>query len=243
MRAQLVLKFAICAALVAITWAVFGRTVGHEFVNFDDPNYVSENPQIHAGLNWQSIVWAFTHVHSANWHPLTWLSHALDIQLFGLNPAGHHLTSLVIHVVNVVLLFLLLLRATGSTKRSLLAAALFAVHPLNVESVAWVAERKNVLSTLFFLFTLGAYGWYVLKPNWERYLVTSGLFVLALAAKPMVITLPCLLLVLDFWPLHRIQGWTSRSDCFPLQQNSFQKLVHLKQLAEKHLLLLVDMIN
>jgi len=142
-----------------------------------------------------------------NWHPLTWLSHALDCQLYGLNPGGHHLTNLLFHTLNVVILFLLLLWATAAMGRSLLVAALFALHPLNVESVAWVAERKNVLSTLFFLLALGGYGWYARSPNLKRYFALVALFVLGLASKPMVITLPFVLLLLDFWPLKRIQGW------------------------------------
>jgi len=140
-RAQLVLKFAICAALIAIAWAVFGRTVGHEFVNFDDPFYVSENPQIEAGLNWQNILWAFTHVHSSNWHPLTTVSHMLDSQFFGNKPGAHHFENVLWHSANAVLLFLLLAQMTSRVWTSALVAAIFAIHPLHVESVAWVSER------------------------------------------------------------------------------------------------------
>jgi hypothetical protein len=140
---------------------------------------------------------------AANWHPLTWLSHALDYQLFALNPAGHHFDSVLIHALNAVLLFLLLGWATKRVGPSLLVAALFAVHPINVESVAWVAERKNVLSTLFFFLAIGAYGWYARKPDWRRYLLVAALFAAGLMAKPMVITLPFVLLLLDYWPLDR----------------------------------------
>jgi len=208
-RAQLVLKFAICAALIAITWAVFGRTLGHEFVNFDDPNYVSENPQIHAGLNWQSIVWAFTHVHSHNWHPLTTMSHMLDWQLFGAKPGAHHFVNALLHSATAVLLFFLLAQLTRSPGRtgtiwsSAFVAAVFAIHPLHVESVAWISERKDVLSGLFFVLTLLAYLYYTRKPNIARYLRVSILFACGLMAKPMLVTVPIILLLLDYWPLER----------------------------------------
>ena len=200
-------NFAICLLLTVITFALYSPAIGHPFIfNYDDDNYVLSNSHVKAGLVWQTVTWAWTSTEYANWHPLTWLSHALDCQLYGLNPPGHHVTNILFHVFNVVLLFLLLARATGAPGRSLLVAALFAVHPFNVESVAWVAERKNVLSTFFFLLTLGAYGWYALRPNLKRYGAVAILFVLGLASKPMVITLPCVLLLLDFWPLRRIQG-------------------------------------
>ena len=209
MRAQLVLKFAICAGLIAITWAVFGQTVGHEFVNFDDPNYVSENPQIHAGLNWQSIVWAFTHVHSHNWHPLTTMSHMLDWQLFGAKPGAHHFVNALLHSATAVLLFFLLAQLTRSPGRtgtiwsSAFVAAVFAIHPLHVESVAWISERKDVLSGLFFVLTLLAYLYYTRKPTIGRYLTVSILFACGLMAKPMLVTVPIILLLLDYWPLER----------------------------------------
>ena len=161
-------------------------------------------------MTWDTITWAFTAMEQGNWHPLTWLSHALDYQLFHQNPTGHHFTSLLIHAANAVLLFLLLMYATGRVGPSLLVAALFALHPINVESVAWVAERKNVLSTFFFFAALIAYCWYARKPDWRRYLAFAGLFVLGLMSKPMVITLPFVLLLLDYWPLGRIQGESGR---------------------------------
>ena len=156
-------------------------------------------------LAWSTVKWAFSSYDASNWHPLTWLSHALDYQMFGLNPAGHHVVNVLIHGLNAVLLFLLLTWGTKRVGASLLVAGLFAVHPLNVESVAWVAERKNVLSTLFFLLTIGAYGWYARKPEWRRYLLVAALFAAGLLAKPMVITLPFVLLLLDYWPLERMQ--------------------------------------
>jgi protein O-mannosyl-transferase len=205
-------NLAICLLLAVVTFALYSPVIGHPFIfNYDDDNYVVSNSHVRAGLVWATVTWALTSTEYSNWHPLTWLSHALDCELYGLNPSGHHVTNVLLHVLNVVLLFLLLERATGATGRSLLAAALFASHPFNVESVAWVAERKNVLSTFFFLLTLGAYGWYALKPTVRRYGAVAMLFVLGLASKPMVITLPCVLLLLDFWPLGRIQGWEQLS--------------------------------
>jgi tetratricopeptide (TPR) repeat protein len=201
-------NLAICLLLAAVTVALYSPAIGHPFIfNYDDDVYVTNNLHVQAGLSWETVRWAVTSTQYANWQPLTWLSHALDCELYGLNPHGHHVTNVVFHVLNLMLLFLLLVRATGAAGRSLLVAALFAIHPMNVESVAWIAERKNVLSTLFFLLTLGAYGWYALKPDVKRYAAVAALFVLGLAAKPMVVTLPCVLLLLDFWPLRRIQGW------------------------------------
>jgi tetratricopeptide (TPR) repeat protein len=194
-----------CLFLVIGTFAIYSSTLRHPFVSYDDRDYVTQNTHVQKGLTARTVAWAFTTTEADNWHPLTWLSHALDCQVYGLNPFGHHLTNVLLHLFNVILLFLILARVTGSTGRSLLVAALFALHPLNVESVAWVAERKNVLSTLFFLLTLGAYGWYAMKPNLKRYLSVCALFALGLAAKPMVITLPFVLLLVDFWPLQRIQ--------------------------------------
>ncbi len=200
-------NLSICLLLAVVTFAVHSPAIGHPFIfNYDDDSYVTNNAHVQAGLVWGTVRWAFTSTEAANWHPLTWVSHALDCTLYDLNPSGHHLTNVLLHVLCVMLLFLLLVRATNAPGRSFLVAALFAIHPLNVESVAWIAERKNVLSTLFFLLTLGAYGRYALKPNVKRYLVVTVLFVLGLASKPMVVTLPCVLLLLDFWPLRRIQG-------------------------------------
>jgi tetratricopeptide (TPR) repeat protein len=216
---------ALCLLLAAVTCAVYIRVSGLSFVEYDDPDYVSRNPHVQAGLSWQTVGWAFTATEAANWHPMTWLSHALDCQLYGLDPAAHHVTSMVLHTLNVVLLFLLLVRATGLPGRSLLVSLLFALHPLNVESVAWVAERKSVLCTLFFLLTLAAYGWYVQRPNVRRYLLVAAMFVLGLASKPMVITLPCVLLLIDYWPLQRIQGWGPASDAFPVSQLPLRQLV------------------
>lgn len=197
-------RLALCLLLAAITLALYNGVGGHGFSNYDDDRYILTNAHVQAGLRWSTITWAFTSLEEANWHPLTWLSHALDCQLFQLHPAGHHYTSLLLHAANVVLLFCLLAVVTRSTGRSLMVAALFAVHPLNVESVAWVAERKSVLAMLFFLLALYAYARYARKPGVVPYLVVAVLFAMALMSKPMVITLPFALLLLDYWPLGRM---------------------------------------
>jgi protein O-mannosyl-transferase len=196
-------KLVLGLLLVVVTLALYNPVSRNGFVNFDDDRYVTDNPHVRAGIRWSTISWAFTSLDQANWHPLTWLSHALDCQLFHLNPAGHHYTSLLLHATNALLLFLILHWFTGYTARSLMVAALFAVHPLNVESVAWVAERKNVLCMLFFLLALAGYGWYVSRPGVVRYLVVAILFAMGVMSKPMVITLPLVLLLLDYWPLGR----------------------------------------
>lgn len=192
-------------ALLAIaTCALYIPAIGHSFLVLDDQEYVVANSHIHQGLSWNTIKWALTSTVAANWHPLTWLSHAVDYQIFGLNPAGHHLDSVLLHALNAVLLFLLLVWSTKRLGPSLFVAALFALHPINVESVAWIAERKNVLSTLFFFLAIGAYVWYAQKPDGRRYVLVATLFAVGLTAKPMVVTLPFVFLLMDFWPLERI---------------------------------------
>jgi len=191
--------------LIALgTLAVYFPVNHHPFANYDDITYVVENSHIKSGLEWDTISWAFSTFYQFNWHPLTWLSHALDVQMFQLEPGGHHDTNLLLHVVNVVLLFWVLRRATGYVGRSAMVAALFALHPVNVESVAWIAERKNLLSMLFFLLALGAYRRYVVEPRAGRYVVVAFLFVLGMMAKPQVITFPFVLLLWDYWPLRRM---------------------------------------
>jgi Flp pilus assembly protein TadD len=214
----------LCLLLVVATLALYNPVNRHPFVNYDDDRYITENPHVHNGLTWRTITWAFTATEQGNWHPLTWLSHALDYQLFHQNPAGHHFTSLLIHAANAVLLFLFLMYATRRLGPSLFVAALFALHPINVESVAWVAERKNVLCTFFFFATLIAYCWYARQPDWRRYLVFAGLFVLGLMSKPMVITLPFVLLLLDYWPLGRIRGGHADATAAPLSKLVVEKL-------------------
>ncbi|MCZ6878145.1 MAG: tetratricopeptide repeat protein, partial [Acidobacteria bacterium] len=190
--------------LIASTLLVYAPIKDLPFISYDDDLYVTGNSWVKQGLTWQGAQWAMTALEGGSWHPLTWLSHMLDVQLFGLNPSGHHLTNLLLHLANVLLLFGVLQRMTGAVWRSAGVAALFALHPLNMESVAWVAERKNVLSTLFWLLTIWAYVTYVRKPGWQRYLGVMGAFVLGLMAKPMLVTLPCVLLLMDYWPLGRL---------------------------------------
>ena len=194
----------ICLGL-AVAVCIFYFPVVHNGFVYDDDVYIVKNSQVKDGLTWSTIAWAFTSFDEANWHPLTWLSHALDCQLFGLNPVGPHVENVLLHAVNAVLLFLLLEYATGFRWRSLMVAALFALHPINVESVAWAAERKNVLSMLLFLLALWAYVWYTRKRTVGRYSVVAAFYALALMAKPQVITFPFLLLLLDYWPLDRLE--------------------------------------
>ena len=198
------LVVAICLFLAAIIWLVFGQTFHFEFINFDDGPYIIKNSQVNRGLTSGGFVWAFTHFHSGNWHPLTWLSHMLDCQLFGMEAGWHHLTNVALHAATAILLFFVLWRMTGFTWRSAFVAAIFAIHPLRVESVAWVAERKDILSGLFFVLTLGAYVRYARRPSTTRYGGVLLLFALGLMAKPMLITLPFILLLLDYWPLNRL---------------------------------------
>ena len=182
---------------------VFGQTLGDDFINYDDQNYVYENTKITGGLNLAGIAWAFSHVHAQNWHPLTTISHMLDCQLYGLKAGGHHFTNVLLHTVAVLLLFAVLREMTGALWRSAFVAAVFAIHPLHVESVAWVAERKDVLSAVFFMLTLGAYVRYARAPSIARYLAVAALLALGLMSKPMLVTLPFVLLLLDYWPLKR----------------------------------------
>jgi tetratricopeptide (TPR) repeat protein len=230
----------VCIFLAVAVWMVFGQTLRHGFANLDDKEYVYENLEVARGLTLQGIVWAFTHVYASNWHPLTWISHMLDCQLYGLNPGGHHLTNVLLHMAAAILLFLVLRRMTGFVWRSAFVAAVFAIHPLRVESVAWVSERKDVLSGVFFMLTLWAYVRYAqrrsrVQPSSLRFAAPGhressagggslsldprlwtldyGLvvmfFVLGLMCKPMLVTLPFVLLLLDYWPLNRVANVTS----------------------------------
>jgi len=214
----------ICVLLALGVAAAYLPAVFLDFTNYDDPYYVTENPHVRAGISWGTSGWVFTHTCTGNWHPLTLLSHALDCQIYGLSPAGHHLTSVIFHAANTIVLFLLLRSMTGATWRSAAVAALFALHPLRVESVAWISERKDVLSTFFGLLSLWAYTGYARKvkgrgsngesevrnysPNFRSaslyYAMAVGLFALGLMSKPMLVTWPCVMLLLDFWPLNRV---------------------------------------
>jgi len=211
-RRPLLLSAALCVALAIATLAAYGGLHSNGFIMFDDDEYVTDNTHVLKGLTGESVAWAFTNGDTANWHPLTWLSHMLDVRLFGLNPGRHHLTSLLLHVLNVLLLFLFLLRLTGAPWRSAFVAALFALHPLHVESVAWIAERKDVLSTFFWLLTLIAWLAYVRSKKAFPYVSAMAFYALGLMAKPMLVTLPFTLLLLDFWPLQRLPlsrgGWS-----------------------------------
>jgi protein O-mannosyl-transferase len=204
----------ICVLLVLAVLLVFGQTLRHQFLNYDDDQYFSANPRVQAGLTWNGLAWAFQTTHASNWHPLTWLSLMLDAELFGPGPLGPHLTNVILHAVNTVLLFLLLRRLTGAHGRSALVAALFGLHPLHVESVAWVSERKDVLSGLFFLLTLLMYVQYVAKSKVQGpkskvfYGLTLCFFALGLMSKPMLVTVPFVLLLLDYWPIQRFNRST-----------------------------------
>jgi len=201
----------VCLFLIFATLLVFWQIKNHDFVNYDDNRYITENRHVQGGLTVEGIIWAFTTTYATNWHPLTWLSHMLDISLFGLNPGYHHLMNLLFHIANTLLLFFILRRMTGEVWKSGFVAALFALHPLHVDSVAWIAERKDVLSTFFFMLTLLAYVFYVEKPVFRRYLFVFFFFVFGLLSKPMLVTLPFLLLLLDYWPLSRFESNKDKS--------------------------------
>ena len=205
------LTICICIALVVLTWSVFGQTLRYDFVNYDDPRYVYQNTRITSGISFDNVVWAFSHIHSENWHPLTTITHMLDCQLYGLKAGWHHFSNVLLHAVAVVLLFIALQRMTGTLWRSAFVAAVFAVHPLHVESVAWIAERKDVLSAVFFMLTLLAYLHYTRAPSISRYLTVVLVVALGLMSKPMLITLPFVLLLLDYWPLERFEATRSNT--------------------------------
>jgi hypothetical protein len=192
---------AICVFLAAIVWAVFGQTRGYEFVNYDDGVYVYDNGHVCERLSWEGVAWAFNHSVNSNWHPLTLLSYMLDYQFYGLRAGGYHLTNVGLHGAAAILLFLVLRQMTAGLWRSAFVATLFAIHPLRVESVAWIAERKDVLSGVLFMLTIAAYVYYA-RRAWSpvRYGLAVPLFALGLMCKPMLVTLPCVLLLLDYWP-------------------------------------------
>ena len=201
MRSEACIWLILITAVLLVYWQVGD----HEFINYDDNVYITDNAQVQKGLTSNGIIWAFTTSHTGNWHPLTWISHMLDCELYGLNPGGHHLTNVLLHMANAILLFVVLRWMTGAIWRSGLVAALFALHPLHVESVAWAAERKDVLSTFFWMLTMVAYVHYVNRPGGKRYFLVLVTFFLGLMAKPMLVTLPFVLLLLDYWPLNRFK--------------------------------------
>jgi tetratricopeptide (TPR) repeat protein len=196
-------RLIISISVIAIILASYWQVQNYGFISYDDQLYIVDNYRIHSGFTFKSIVDALTNVHTGHWHPLTIMSHMLDWNLFGDNAGGHHWTSVIIHILNAVLLFLFFQYLTGAIWKSAFIAALFAIHPINVESVAWIAERKNVLSTFFWILTMFLYVWYVRSPSWKRYLPMFLCFALGLMAKPMLVTLPFVLLLLDYWPLNR----------------------------------------
>src|SRR6266542_6561113 len=229
----------ICIALAVLTWIVFGQTLWHDFINYDDPRYVYENTKITSGLSLSGIAWAFTHIHSMNWHPLTTISHMIDCQLYGLRPGWHHFTNVLLHTVAVILLFLALQQMTRAFWRSTFVTAVFAIHPLRVESVAWIAERKDVLSGVFFMLTLLAYARYVSgERSLLRYLLVAFFFALGLMAKPMLVTLPLVLLLLDYWPLCRFGSHSLGNDAKFARRSTFSRLV-----AEKIPLFLLSLLS
>ena len=204
-------EFPVCLFLTLIIAAVYFQVRNHEFVDYDDNTYVRINPHIQSGLNREGISWAFTSTRAGNWHPLTWVSHMMDVQLYGMNVGGHHLTNVVFHILNSLLLFLLLRRMTGDIWQGAFVAGLFALHPLHVESVSWISERKDVLSAFFWTMTMWSYVWYVERPGVARYLMILLFFIMGLMSKPMMVTLPFVLLLLDYGPLKRF-GFC-QSDC------------------------------
>jgi protein O-mannosyl-transferase len=204
-EANKIVKIIICLLLILSTFTVYWQVQDHEFIGFDDNIIITDNLNVQAGLTKESINWALTTFHEGNWGPLTWLSHILDYQFYGLNPKGHHLTNLFLHIVSALILFMVLLRMTGALWQCSFVAAMFALHPINVESVAWAAERTNTLSTLFWLITIWAYIHYAEKPTVKRYGLVFLFFTFGLMSKPMLVTLPFALLLLDYWPLGRLK--------------------------------------
>jgi tetratricopeptide (TPR) repeat protein len=223
----------ICLFLTVAVLAAFWQVNRCDFINYDDEDYITENSHIQNGITLEGVRWAFTTSHAANWHPLTWLSHMLDCQLFGLKPGRHHLTNVFFHIANTLLLFLILNRMTRALWQSAFVAALFALHPLHVESVAWVAERKDVLSTFFWMLTTGAYIFYVERPVLQRYLLVLIFFALGLMAKPMLVTLPFVLLLLDYWPLQRFRQKRSPKEIHADSRGPVS-VVKQKGAAKKH---------
>ena len=220
-------KAAALALLATITLSLYLPVRNYLFLSFDDPLYVTANEHVLRGLSLQNLIWAVSNMSAGFWHPLTMISHMLDVELFGLNAGAHHLINVLFHMASVLLLFVILERMTGAVWRSALVAGLFALHPLNVESVAWVAERKNVLSTLMWMVVLGAYVSYAKEPRWKRYWVLMGVFVLGLMTKPMLVTLPCVFVLLDYWPLGRLGNSSKelRQRLWPLLREKLPLLV------------------
>jgi tetratricopeptide (TPR) repeat protein len=228
-RFNIRLDVIICFLLIVVNLGVYWQVQAHDFIGYDDDKYVTDNPPVRQGLSKESIIWAFGSFHASNWHPITWLSHMLDVELFGMNAGAHHLTNLLFHILNSLLLFIVFRKMTAQVWQSAIVALLFALHPVHVESVAWVAERKDVLSTFFWLLTIWSYTRFARRPAMGRYLAVVGFFCLGLMAKPMVVTLPFVLLLLDYWPLDRIQtGQTNNHSGKPNPGLALLRLVYEK---------------
>lgn len=231
------IKLFIGIGLIAVTLAIFWPVQNFEFIDLDDDVYITNNRHVQSGLTWEGLIWSFTTAHSSEWHPLTWLSHMADSELYGLNPRGHHFTNLLFHTANVLILFLVLSRMSRNVWVSGLIAMVFAIHPLRVESVAWVAERKDVLSAFFWILSMWAYTFYVERGGIKRYLSVLFCFILGLMAKPMIVTLPLILLLLDFWPLGRFQfrslAGVTHSQPTPSRDPKGSKATVLQLLLEK----------
>jgi len=232
----------LCLLLVATSLVLYWPVTGYDFIALDDNLYVVENQHIQKGLTCKGIAWAMTTLDTTNWHPLTWLSLMMDHELYGLNAAGYHVTNLFLHILNVIFLFLLLQRMTGKDGRSALVAALFAVHPLNIESVVWIAERKNLLSTFFWILTTMAYIRYVEKPKWERYYPVLLCFAVGLMAKPTLVTLPFVLLLVDYWPLQRLSLSVSNQSK-GLPDSADRRKLTIRLLLEKAPLVIVSLLS
>jgi len=228
--------------LAALVLALYWPVAGYDFIALDDNLYVVENANLQKGISLTSLAWAMSTFHTTNWHPLTWLSYLADYELFGLNPAGYHINNLILHLLNTLLLFFLMQRMTGEIWKGAVIAALFAVHPLNIESVVWIAERKNLLSTLFWILTLLAYVRYAEKPGWKRYSVILVCFILGLTAKPMLVTLPFVLLLIDYWPLQRF-SWSDRDRSGAIQDRAERRKLLIRLPIEKIPLLILSLLS
>src|SRR5437773_4060221 len=214
----------ILLGLAVVTFAIYAQVIGHQFITLDDPTYIQENPMVNRGVTLRGLAWAFTTFHATNWHPLTWISHMIDCQFFGMNAGRHLLVNALIHVANTLLLFWFLLRTTRARWPSALVAALFALHPLHVESVAWASERKDTLCTFFGLLSLIAYGRYAEAPSIRRYTWVAIALAMGLLAKPMLVTWPFVMLLLDYWPLRRWQSAKSKAQPGKVQNLILEKI-------------------
>jgi hypothetical protein len=234
----MIISFLLAAAVLAVYWPV----TGYDFIALDDNLYVVENQHIQKGLTCKGIAWAMTTLYTTNWHPLTWLSLMTDYQFYGLNAAGYHGTSLILHILNAIFLFLLLRRMTGKDGRSAVVATFFALHPLNIESVVWIAERKNLLSTFFWILTMLAYVRYAEKPGWKRYSLILVCFIFGLMAKPILVALPFVLFLIDYWPLQRL-SFPGRDRSGAIYDHENRRKLLILVLVEKVPLILLSLLS